>query len=66
MSEYDDRLKRGFDKLEEMGRQDTMLNQKELYPELGYFVFEDITNHQKCLELHMKKIFLKNQILSIR
>ena len=34
MSEYDDRLKRGFDKLEEMGRQDTMLNQKELYPEL--------------------------------
>ena len=26
-------------------------NIKELYPELGYFVFEDITNHQKCLEL---------------
>tara|TARA_B100000315_G_C14440897_1_gene524626 strand:+ start:413 stop:832 length:420 start_codon:yes stop_codon:yes gene_type:complete len=34
MSENDDRLKRGFEKLAEMGREDTMLNQKELYPEL--------------------------------
>jgi 4-carboxymuconolactone decarboxylase len=34
MSEYDDRLKKGFEKLEEMGRGDTMLNQKELYPDL--------------------------------
>jgi len=34
MSEYDDRLKRGFEKLQEMGRQDTMLNQKNLYPDL--------------------------------
>ena len=34
MTNYDDRLKRGFEKLKEMGREETMLNQKELYPEL--------------------------------
>jgi alkylhydroperoxidase/carboxymuconolactone decarboxylase family protein YurZ len=34
MSEYDDRLKRGFEKLEEMGRQGSMLNQKELSEDL--------------------------------
>lgn len=34
MSEYKERLNRGFEKLREMGREDTMLNQKELYPEL--------------------------------
>ncbi len=27
-------MKRGFEVLKEMGRQDTMLNQKELYPDL--------------------------------
>jgi hypothetical protein len=26
-------------------------NIKELYPENGYFLFEDITNHEKCLNL---------------
>ncbi|MFC1492077.1 carboxymuconolactone decarboxylase family protein [Nitrospinota bacterium] len=34
MSEYDDRLKRGFDKLKEMGREGSMLNQKALCPDL--------------------------------
>ncbi len=34
MGDYDDRLKRGLDKLREMGREETMLNQKKLYPEL--------------------------------
>lgn len=26
-------------------------NIKELYPELGYFLFEDVTNHKQCLDL---------------
>lgn len=26
-------------------------NIKELYPEDGYFLFEDVTNHKKCLDL---------------
>lgn len=26
-------------------------NLEELYPERGYFVFEDVTNHKQCLEL---------------
>jgi hypothetical protein len=26
-------------------------NIKEIYPELGYFIFEDVTNHKQCLEL---------------
>lgn len=26
-------------------------NLKELYPECGYFVFEDVTNHKQCLDL---------------
>ena len=34
MSEYKEKLDKGFKKLKEMGREDTMLNQKELYPEL--------------------------------
>lgn len=34
MSEHEEQLKRGFEKLEEMGRQGSMLNQKELYPDL--------------------------------
>ena len=34
MSEYDERLNKGFEKLREMGREDSMLDQQELYPEL--------------------------------
>ena len=34
MSEHEERMKRGFEVLEQMGRQDTMLNQKALYPDL--------------------------------
>lgn len=34
MSEREDRMKRGFEVLAQMGRLDTMLNQKELYPDL--------------------------------
>ena len=34
MSKYDERMKRGFKLMQRMGRQDTMLNQKALYPEL--------------------------------
>ena len=26
-------------------------NLKELYPECGYFIFEDIKNHKQCLDL---------------
>lgn len=32
--EHAERMKRGFEVLKEMGRLDTMLNQKELYPDL--------------------------------
>lgn len=34
MSDYDDRFERGMEMLRKMGRQDTMFDQKELYPEL--------------------------------
>ena len=34
MSEFDERFKRGMEILQKMGREKTMLNQKELYPEL--------------------------------
>mgnify|MGYP001820857084 CR=1 FL=1 len=34
MSDAEDRLQRGFEKLEEMGREGTLLDQKELYPDL--------------------------------
>ncbi len=34
MSETKGRLERGFEKLKEMGREDTLLDQKELYPDL--------------------------------
>jgi 4-carboxymuconolactone decarboxylase len=34
MTDHDDRMKRGFDKLKEMGREKLMLNQKEMYPDL--------------------------------
>ncbi len=34
MSKNDDRMKRGFKLMQRMGRQDTMLNQKALSPEL--------------------------------
>lgn len=34
MSEREDRMKRGFEVLAQMGRLDTMLNQKALYPDL--------------------------------
>lgn len=34
MSNYQDRFKRGMDLLKKMGRENTMLNQKELYPDL--------------------------------
>ena len=32
--EHNERMKRGFEVLKQMGRLDTMLNQKELYPDL--------------------------------
>lgn len=34
MGDYEERMKKGFEILKEMGREDTMLNQKELYPDL--------------------------------
>ena len=34
MADYEKRMKRGFKILQQMGREDTMLNQKELYPDL--------------------------------
>jgi 4-carboxymuconolactone decarboxylase len=34
MGDYEDRMKKGFEILKQMGREDTMLNQKELYPDL--------------------------------
>ena len=34
MSDYDERMKRGFEVLRQLGRQDTMLNQKALYPDV--------------------------------
>ena len=34
MTEKDDRLERGLEMLKKMGREDTMLDQKELYPDL--------------------------------
>jgi len=34
MSDYEDRFERGLEKLREMGREDTMLDQKELYSDL--------------------------------
>jgi len=33
MSEYDDRMKRGFKQLKKMGREGRMLYQKEMYPD---------------------------------
>jgi len=34
MSDFDERFKRGMEILQKMGREKTMLNQKELYPDL--------------------------------
>jgi 4-carboxymuconolactone decarboxylase len=34
MGDYEERMKKGFEILKQMGREDTMLNQKELYPDL--------------------------------
>ena len=34
MSNYDERMKRGLKLMQRMGRENTMLNQKALYPEL--------------------------------
>ena len=70
MSEHDEQLKRGFDKLEEMNRQGSMLNQKELYPDLyemsvGH-LFGDIWNRPHLSMRERQLIVLATNIALCR